>query len=355
MSPRQSVRRMAGPENSHASRRRSASAIAQASAAVGSWQWARKPLSTHGDPPRRCPTTAHPPAWVWEHQDASKARRRGARGGRFWKDNGKEWSFFRVCLRLLRRMGTVSGVCQGSRDKGPRPAQMGSGCPGRVRLMRVNRLVFLRLTTTVAATPCWALAAPPSWLQAGGTRSDAERGLGADRHRDLDRPSVCGGSWGSGLFLSKDGLVATNTHVIEKVRRIAMVRPDGRQALARVMGIGSGDGSCGAKRRDPCPFPDGALGNPETLSPGAWVIAMGNPYGLGRSVSVKILSARGREIGSRGLFDNHLQTDAAINRGNSVGRCSMSRGGCSGLTPQSFRWRRAGASAGASCPCLFKT
>jgi serine protease Do len=136
----------------------------------------------------------------------------------------------------------------------------------------------------------------------------------------IDRRSAHngGGGQGSGFFLTAEGLVATNAHVVEDARRIAVVLPDGRQVAARVVGSDSATDLAVLRVEAPGPFRAVRWGDPDSLSPGAWVIAVGNPYGLGGSVSVGILSARGREIGS-GPFDDYLQTDAAINRGNSGG------------------------------------
>jgi serine protease Do len=136
----------------------------------------------------------------------------------------------------------------------------------------------------------------------------------------IDRRSARngGGGQGSGFFLTAEGLVATNAHVVEDARRIAVVLPDGRQVAARVVGADPATDLAVLRVEAPGPFRAVRWGNPDSLSPGAWVIAVGNPYGLGGSVSVGILSARGREIGS-GPFDDYLQTDAAINRGNSGG------------------------------------
>lgn len=164
----------------------------------------------------------------------------------------------------------------------------------------------------------WPLAAaPPGFEQV--VREAMPSVVSVLTDAAIDRPSVRGGGGqGSGFFLSEDGLVATNAHVIESARRIAVVLPDGRQVAARVIGTDAATDLAVLRVEASGPFRAVRWGDPDALSPGAWVIAVGNPYGLGGSVSVGILSARGREIGV-GPFDDYLQTDAAINWGNSGG------------------------------------
>jgi len=115
---RQSVRRTVGIRSVRSSKRRIASAIASASAVIGSEQRLRNPLSTHVAPSWTCPTTAHPPARVREHQDASKARRRGALLGCRLVDGMKD-AVFRICLRLASNNGFRHGKSsRGSLERG---------------------------------------------------------------------------------------------------------------------------------------------------------------------------------------------------------------------------------------------
>lgn len=184
--------------------------------------------------------------------------------------------------------------------------------------MRADRRVFLGLAAAVALAPSWAAAAPPGFEPV--VRAAMPSVVSVLTDAAIDRPAARGGGGGqgSGFFLSEDGLVATNAHVVEGARRVAVVLPDGRQTAARVVGADQATDLAVLRVEASGPFQAVRWGDPDALSPGAWVIAVGNPYGLGGSVSVGILSARGREIGS-GPFDDHLQTDAAINRGNSGG------------------------------------
>ena len=124
---------------------------------------------------------------------------------------------------------------------------------------------------------------------------------------------------GSGFIISADGMVVTNNHVIEKADKIRVTLSNDRAYDAKLIG------------RDPktdvavLKFdPEGEaltpvqFGNSDKMRVGDWVVAIGNPFGLGGSVTAGIISARGRDIGS-GPYDDFIQTDASINRGNSGG------------------------------------
>ncbi|MEM7493495.1 MAG: Do family serine endopeptidase [Pseudomonadota bacterium] len=126
------------------------------------------------------------------------------------------------------------------------------------------------------------------------------------------------GSLGSGFVISPDGLIVTNNHVIENADEINAVFSDGRTIRAELIGTDEATDIAVLKveQDDPFPFVDWA--DSDGANVGDWVMAIGNPFGFGGSVSVGIVSARNREIGS-GNYDDYIQTDAAINRGNSGG------------------------------------
>jgi serine protease Do len=125
-------------------------------------------------------------------------------------------------------------------------------------------------------------------------------------------------SLGSGFVISAEGHVVTNNHVVGNASEVQVVFPDKTTVAARLVG------------RDPStdiavlkiePRPNMAVarwGNSDAIEPGAWVIAIGSPFGLGGTVTVGVLSARSRDI-QAGPFDDFLQTDASINQGNSGG------------------------------------
>lgn len=126
------------------------------------------------------------------------------------------------------------------------------------------------------------------------------------------------GSLGSGFITSQDGIVITNHHVIKGADEVNVVFQDGRTIEAEIVGIDPETDIAVLKiaQEDPLPFVNFA--DSDAAEVGDWVMAIGNPFGFGGSVSVGIVSARNRELNS-GNYDNYIQTDAAINSGNSGG------------------------------------
>jgi serine protease Do len=126
-------------------------------------------------------------------------------------------------------------------------------------------------------------------------------------------------SLGSGFIINPEGIVVTNHHVIENAEEIRVILADETSFTAKVLGqdkktdiavlkIEPGDTKLTAV----------AFGDSDNLRVGDWVLAIGNPFGLGGTVTAGIVSARGRDIGN-GPYDDFIQTDASINRGNSGG------------------------------------
>ncbi|PPR77562.1 MAG: Periplasmic serine endoprotease DegP [Alphaproteobacteria bacterium MarineAlpha2_Bin1] len=127
-------------------------------------------------------------------------------------------------------------------------------------------------------------------------------------------------SLGSGFIISETGIVITNNHVIADADEIKVILDDKRVFNANLIGRDrkTDIAVLQIKNKNKIKFPFVKWGNSETSRVGDWVIAIGNPFGLGGSVTAGIISARGRNIGS-GPYDNFIQTDASINRGNSGG------------------------------------
>ncbi|RUT35146.1 Do family serine endopeptidase [Arsenicitalea aurantiaca] len=125
-------------------------------------------------------------------------------------------------------------------------------------------------------------------------------------------------SLGSGFFVSADGLVITNNHVIDGAEEIQVFLTDGSRLPARLVGADEKTDLAVLKVEVEREFPYVEFGDSETAEVGDWVMAIGNPFGLGGSVTLGIVSARNRDIQS-GPYDNFIQTDAAINQGNSGG------------------------------------
>ena len=124
---------------------------------------------------------------------------------------------------------------------------------------------------------------------------------------------------GSGYIISADGYIVTNNHVIEGADeiQIEMFGADAKVYTAKLVGRDEKTDVALLKIESPEPLPFVNFGDSDKMRVGDWVIAMGNPLGQGFSVSAGIVSARGREL--NGTYDDFLQTDAAINKGNSGG------------------------------------
>ncbi len=125
-------------------------------------------------------------------------------------------------------------------------------------------------------------------------------------------------SMGSGFVIDATGVIVTNNHVIDGAETIEARFHDGKILKAELVGHDPKTDLAVLRVKPEAPLPTVAFGDSDKLRVGDWVIAIGNPFGLGGSVSVGIVSARNRDINA-GPYDDFLQTDAAINKGNSGG------------------------------------
>jgi len=125
-------------------------------------------------------------------------------------------------------------------------------------------------------------------------------------------------SLGSGFVIDPSGIVVTNSHVIGDANEISVIFSDGTRLKAEIVGKDSKIDLAVLRVKPDKPLKAVSFGDSEKMRPGDWVIAIGNPFGLGGSVTAGIVSARGRNIES-GPYDNYIQTDASINKGNSGG------------------------------------
>ncbi|MGO8914877.1 MAG: DegQ family serine endoprotease [Stellaceae bacterium] len=123
---------------------------------------------------------------------------------------------------------------------------------------------------------------------------------------------------GSGFIIDPAGYVVTNNHVVANADKVTVIFQDGSKHPAKVLGRDSKTDLALLKIDAKEPLPYVAWGDSNAEQVGDWVLAVGNPFGLGGTVSSGIVSARGRDIHS-GPYDDYLQLDAAINRGNSGG------------------------------------
>lgn len=130
---------------------------------------------------------------------------------------------------------------------------------------------------------------------------------------------------GSGFVINPQGYIVTNNHVVADASEVHVVFSDKDTKPARLIGRDPGT-DIAVLKVDPRPnMATAAWGDSDALKPGAWTIAIGSPFGLGGTVTVGVLSARSRDI-QAGPYDDFLQTDASINRGNSGGPLFNARG-----------------------------
>jgi serine protease Do len=125
-------------------------------------------------------------------------------------------------------------------------------------------------------------------------------------------------SLGSGFIIDAAGVVVTNNHVIADADEINVIMNDGTKIKAELVGVDKKTDIAVLKFKPVKPLVAVKFGDSDKLRLGEWVIAIGNPFSLGGSVTAGIVSARNRDI-SQGPYDNYIQTDASINRGNSGG------------------------------------
>ena len=135
---------------------------------------------------------------------------------------------------------------------------------------------------------------------------------------------------GSGFIIDPSGYVVTNNHVVGEAEKVTVVFQDNSKHAAKIIGRDAKTDLALLKIDAPQPLPYVNWGDSDALQVGDWVLAVGNPFGLGGTVSSGIISARGRDIHS-GPYDDFLQIDAAINRGNSGGPTFNLNGGVIGI------------------------
>lgn len=156
-------------------------------------------------------------------------------------------------------------------------------------------------------------------------------------------------SMGSGFFVSTKGHIVTNNHVIENAVEIDVVMDGGIRRRAEVVGTDVLTDLAVLKIEAQGATTPAVWGDSEALRPGAWTIAVGSPFGLGRTVTIGILSARQRDI-AEGPFDEFLQTDAAINVGNSGGPLINAAGEVIGVNTAIFSPTGASVGIGFAVP-----
>jgi serine protease Do len=175
-------------------------------------------------------------------------------------------------------------------------------------------------TTQVTAAPA-AKGAPEAQVPSPGTPLDeffrdffSEKGAPGGPNS----PSPRSASLGSGFIIDPSGIVVTNNHVIANAEQITVTLSDDTTLQAEVIGRDGVTDLALLKVEPKTPLPEATWGDSTKAKVGDWVLAIGNPFGLGGTVTSGIISATARDIHS-GPYDDFLQTDASINRGNSGG------------------------------------
>jgi serine protease Do len=187
------------------------------------------------------------------------------------------------------------------------PATPG-GCPDLIGLIKeltpavVSISIERHILQKSSAEPPPLFRSAPGWLD--------ERGRPRDR---LQLDSI-----GSGFFSDTLGHIVTNTHVVEGASKILVTLSSGKVCTAKVVAVHPKADLAVLEIKPPYPLQKARVGDSSKVQVGEWVIAMGNPFGLGRTVTLGIVSGKGRFIGL-GPDDDFIQTDAAINPGNSGG------------------------------------
>ncbi len=148
-------------------------------------------------------------------------------------------------------------------------------------------------------------------------------------------------SLGSGFIISADGFVVTNNHVVAPndratLEEITVTMPDGTEYEAELVGADPASDLAVLKIKSNRPFPFVTFGDSSKSRVGEWVVAIGNPFGLGGTVTSGIISAVYRNTGQGGAYDRYIQTDASINRGNSGGPLFDMRGNVIGINNAIF-------------------
>jgi len=172
-------------------------------------------------------------------------------------------------------------------------------------------VVNITTSTTVAAS-----TGPAPVVPDGSPFEDFFRDF-MDRNQNNPNRPRRSSALGSGFVISEDGYIVTNNHVIESADEIMIEFFSGEELPATLVGTDPNTDIAVLKVESPEPLDFVQFGDSDVARVGDWVMAMGNPLGQGFSVSVGIISARNRALS--GSYDDYIQTDAAINRGNSGG------------------------------------
>ncbi len=224
-----------------------------------------------------------------------------------------------VCLALLLASGPFARAASVAADATPGAA---SGLPSFADLAArlLPSVVNVASTETVPSSGSQGPEAPPLPTLPPGSPLEKffhnfmNRDQGGDAPPAPDRLQ----SLGSGFIIDPSGLIVTNNHVIAGAQQITVTLHDGTVLPATLVGHDERMDLALLRVHAAAPLPAVAFGDSDHIRVGDWVLAIGNPFGLGGTVTAGIVSARGRNL-NEGPYDDFIQTDAPINRGNSGG------------------------------------
>lgn len=213
---------------------------------------------------------------------------------------------------------------------GPAAAEQGPDSVADLAEKLLGAVVNISTTQTVAETRQVPLPQVPEGSpfqdffdeffdkNAPGNGDGADNGEGGEEGNDQGDDPRKVQSLGSGFVIDAGGIIITNNHVIEDADEIVANFSDGSKLKAELVGRDAKTDLAVLRVKPDKPLTAVKFGDSEHMRVGDWVMAIGNPFGLGGTVTTGIISARNRDINS-GPYDNYIQTDAAINRGNSGG------------------------------------
>lgn len=216
--------------------------------------------------------------------------------------NAMSWQ--RVSHGLLIGLSVLAGACT------PQHASIRSAPDSLAPLVRKVLPAVVNIAVTQTMSGGDLLNTLPPELR------DTPLGREFRRRYSNQREQVAGA--GSGFIIDPSGIIVTNNHVVDHADKIVVSLTDGRELPATVLGRDELTDVAVIKVQTGDALPSVQWGDSRKAEVGDWILAAGNPFGLGGSVSVGIISAEGRDIGS-GPFDNFFQVDAPINPGNSGG------------------------------------
>ena len=176
-------------------------------------------------------------------------------------------------------------------------------------------------------------------------------GDGRGRQQQVQTPEQRG--FGSGVIISKDGYIVTNNHVIDGADEINVKLHDGREMKGRVIGTDAATDLALVKIEGD-DFPAIPVGNSDNLKVGEWVLAVGNPFNLGSTVTAGVVSATARGLRANQV-ESFIQTDAAINQGNSGGALVNARGELVGINAMLYSPTGAYSGYGFAIPTSIMT